>query len=618
MTHALTRMDRPRAATLLPALALALLAGCGGGPSPGAGTPPLAGPGEFVCGAPARPLATLPRGADDPAPVGEIDLEGVVVASFRRGLGGFVLHAAPGADDGDPATPEGAFVEYRDAQPATGVGRRVRVRGTWSLATAPADGQWALRAVVQVLDCGEAAVPEPVRVVAAPPDWARYSGMRVHLPGPLVLTGNDGLLRFGELRLAFDERLDSPTEQAPPGAEAAALERANARRSLVADDGQRGEYPRRLWALPAPPSAQAPYRAGSAVAGLTGVIEHRHGSWRLQLTQPVAAVVQAPRPAAPARDPALLRVASFNVLNFFNGDGAGGGFPTVRGATGAPALERQRAKLVAALVALDADVVGLMEIENDGDGPGSALAELVAALDAATVAGRWAAVPAPAGRLGSDEIAVGLVHRRDRVRALGPAQVLEQAPFDQHSRVPLAQVFQPVAGGPPLRVVVNHFKSKGGCDRADSRNVDAGDGQACFAAIRSESARVLADWLAATGDHGVGPAQTLILGDLNAHSREDALGVLRERGYRDLLAAATPAHTFVFRGQAGRLDHALAGPALAARVRGAGVWAINADELPEFGYDGPDRSGRDLFAPDPWRSSDHDPVWVDLAPGAVP
>jgi predicted extracellular nuclease len=611
MTHAQAPTLRiTAAAILLPALAL--LAACGG--APGTGTTPPVAPAAFVCGAPARPFASLPRGSDAGG-ARQLDLEGVVVASFRRGLGGFVLQSAPADADADPATPEGAFVVYPDDQAGTRVGQRLRVRGTWALAAAPADGQWALRAVDRVLDCGTAAVPEPGRIESAPPDWARYSGMRVHLPGPLVVTANDGLLRFGELRLAFGERLVAPTEQVAPGPDAAALERANAGRSLVVDDGQRGEYPRRLWALPQPPAAATPYRAGSSVAGLTGVIEHRHGSWRLQLTEPLDAVAQAPRPAPPTRDPGVLRVASFNVLNFFNGDGAGGGFPTDRGAASAEAAQRQRAKLVAALVALDADVVGLMEIENDGHGPGSAIAELVAALNAATAPGRWSAVPAPRARLGDDSISVGLLYRGDRVRAAGSAAVLEQAPFDEHSRVPLAQVFEPRAGGAPLRAVVNHFKSKGGCDDADAGNVDRGDGQACFAAIRSASARALADWLAGLEGGGVGPAQTLILGDLNAHSREDAVRLLRGRGYADLLESAQPGHTFVFRGQAGRLDHALAGPALAARVRAAGVWAINADELPEFGYDGRDR---ELYAADPWRSSDHDPVWVDLEPGAPP
>jgi predicted extracellular nuclease len=68
-----------------------------------------------------------------------------------------------------------------------------------------------------------------------------------------------------------------------------------------------------------------------------------------------------------------IKVASFNVLNFFNGNGAGGGFPTTRGADTAYEFGRQKAKIVAALCGLGADVVGLLEMENDGNGTTSAL-----------------------------------------------------------------------------------------------------------------------------------------------------------------------------------------------------------------------------------------------------
>jgi uncharacterized protein len=61
-----------------------------------------------------------------------------------------------------------------------------------------------------------------------------------------------------------------------------------------------------------------------------------------------------------------MTVASFNVLNYFDGDGQGGDFPTARGAVTPSELERQTAKLVDAIKRIDADVVGLIEIENDG------------------------------------------------------------------------------------------------------------------------------------------------------------------------------------------------------------------------------------------------------------
>ena len=85
----------------------------------------------------------------------------------------------------------------------------------------------------------------------------------------------------------------------------------------------------------------------------------------MQPTAPVNFTHTNPRPAAPDAVGGNLKVASFNVLNFFNGDGAGGGFPTARGANTPFEFQRQRAKEISALTAMNADIVGLMEMEND-------------------------------------------------------------------------------------------------------------------------------------------------------------------------------------------------------------------------------------------------------------
>ena len=77
------------------------------------------------------------------------------------------------------------------------------------------------------------------------------------------------------------------------------------------------------------------------------------------------------------------RIASLNVLNLFNGDGKQGDFPTSRGAETFAAYQLQQQKIVASVQALKPDVAALMEIENDGTGPESALAQFVAALNAA-------------------------------------------------------------------------------------------------------------------------------------------------------------------------------------------------------------------------------------------
>ena len=151
-----------------------------------------------------------------------------------------------------------------------------------------------------------------------------------------------------------------------------------------------------------------------------------------------------------------LKIASFNVLNYFTtlGDanddnvGDGGCNPfrdrdgdgnTVaggcdqRGAWDPQDFERQQSKIVSAINALDADVVGLLEIENSltlGETPDEATNSLVAALNAEPGAGTWAANPSstelPAD--GMDVITNAIIYKPasvDRVgrsRALGTAQ----------------------------------------------------------------------------------------------------------------------------------------------------------------------------------------------------
>ncbi len=618
---------RPRAASCRSALVLAL-AVASSGCKDNRSTAPLAAPADAdvsaVCGGPSTPFASLPRrGGAGIAELGRVSVEGIVVGVFLDGLGGYFLQSAEGEDDGDAGTPEGVFVESGGTDVRPKAGERLRVTGKWSRSDDRAAATWALRDVDHVESCGEGSPAPRVELTDPPADWAQLSGMQVRIPGPVVLTGNESLLRFGELTIAFgDGRLYAATESARPGPRARSLEQANRQRSLIVDDGRDGEYPKSLWHLPVPVSAQAPYRAGSLLRGIEGVIEHRQGRWRLQLSRPIAAVQQATRPAPPARAEGSLRVASFNLLNFFNGDGSGGGFPTERGAASRELQQRQRGKLVAAMRQLDADVLALMEIENDGFGPDSAIAELATSLDPPRRGAepRWRRVqPEGLERLGRDVISVGLLYRADRVEPVGGAHTLDSGPFHSDSRMPLAQAFRPLSdGGRPFLVVVNHFKSKGGCGDADEANADKGDGQACYAAVRRDSAQRLGEWLA-SDPAGIGGQASLVLGDLNAYRQEDAVDTLRRLGFSDLLALGKEKgerlpHSFVYQAQAGLLDHALGGADLAARVAAAGVWGINADELPEFAYDGDSRSGRRLYTAEPWRSSDHDPVWVDIQP----
>lgn len=533
----------------------------------------------------------------------QVTVQGVVVGSFAQGLGGVFLQSD--RDDGDPATAEGLFLEVAPkAAPELRYGQRVRVSGT---VTEFGDDRATLTGLrdiaVRVLGELEPARLD-VRLNRAPEDWERYEGMRLRITVPLTVSGNHNLTRQGELIASFDGRLMTPTELAAPGPEAAAISASNARRMLLLDDNRLGKDPRKLWFLREPLSDAAPLRAGSLLEDVVGVLDQRRGAYRLQLAEPLR-VRHARRPAAPSV-PGNVRVAALNLLNLFNGDGAGGGFPTPRGAESAEQHAEQQRKLVASVQALQPDVAALMEVENDGPGADSALAQFVSALNAAGPARDWRAIE-PASRPGSDEIRVAIIYRSSRMTPVGAAANLRGGPFEGRSRVPVAQAFR-AGRGPVFAVVAVHFKSKG-CgregDQARGADADQRDGQGCWNPVRLESARRLHAWIAADPTGTGAPA--MLLGDFNAYAMEDPMRWLREAGWRDAFAeaGAERPYSYVYDGQAGRLDHALLAPALVPRLRGAVEWHSNADESAAFGY-------QDQRDGDPWRASDHDPLLLGL------
>lgn len=598
--------------------ALILLAACQ--PATDDNGLPRAFEGPLECGrASARIGAIQGEGALSPVLGRSVEVEAIISARFLDGLGGFFLATEPGQDDHNPVTSEGVFVRYEQPLPRMPRYARVRLRARVAeLGEAP-DTMTALIEVSDLIECGK-----PVKLTAqaltGPPEtlvgWEALEAQRLNLPGPVSVIGNDNLLRSGELSISFDGRDFAGTEMYAPGPEAAARAEANRRTRLVLDDGQLNTYPQRLWFLPAGLIAETPWRVDSQVSGIEGVLEQRDGIWRLQLTDPLASATQAPRPGEPPELDGDLRIASFNVLNYFNGDGEGGGFPTERGAETPIAFSRQREKIIAALAAMQADVVALMEIENDGFGEDSAIADLTRGLNHALgkEAGDYSFVRVDAPTIGSDLITVGMLYRQGRVKPLAAPALLAEEPFLSLGRPPLAQSFE--AAGLKFTLVASHFKSKGGCDTADAPNRDQGDGQSCWNATRVSMAQSLWDWMQ-SDPTGSGSKHFLAVGDFNAHGEEDPIRLLKSRGMRDVIAetAAEPPYSYVFQGESARLDQALASPELAARVSRAALWHINADEAPAFeygsaGYDA--RSLRARYRPDPFRSSDHDPVLVGL------
>lgn len=563
-----------------------------------------------ACGTPATRVHAIQGTARSSPFAGEEHAVEATVVGVFPGLGGFFLQEADADVDTDPATSEGLFVFDGGLGAGLRAGDRARVLGRVS----EFFGLTELSSVRDVQPCpprGEASAASIRLPLADEMEWEQWEGMRVRVGPALVATGLSNLARFGEVELAAGERLWQPTHRAAPGAPALALRVDNERRRILLDDGSDRAGP-----VPTPYLERADggtLRAGDRLPELEGVLDFAFGRFRVHPIESVRFVQGEPRPAMPPRVDGTLRVVTWNVENHFNGDGVGGGFPT-RGPRSPAELERQRAKLVSTLVRLDPDVAALVELENDGTGPESAVGQLVRALNDQTLGAPYAAVGA--SDLGSHPISVGILYRPSAVTPLGPSAVLDGAEhpaFDDTAHRPsLAQTFEARATRERLTVVVNHWKSKGS-DCAAGGDPDLGDGQGDCNGTRSEAARALVEWLA-RDPTASGGAPVLVAGDLNAYPREDPVRIVESAGYVDLLArfAGPGAHTYVFEGEAGRLDHLLGRVDLEPLAPGAGVWHTNADEPPIFGYGA--EGGR--YPPDPFRASDHDPILLGLFPDA--
>jgi len=116
-------------------------------------------------------------------------------------------------------------------------------------------------------------------------------------------------------------------------------------------------------------------RIGARISNLSGVLGYSYDHYRLLTDNQIGAADIDASGWERSAEPELansgdLRVASFNVLNFFTTAIGGDANPTGtnRGATTQADFQLQRSKIVNALRLLNADVVGLMEIENNGYG----------------------------------------------------------------------------------------------------------------------------------------------------------------------------------------------------------------------------------------------------------
>lgn len=604
------------------------------------------------CAQPFTSVPSIQGSGPAAATTGVVTTQGVVVGDFEGsgGIQGFYLQDAAG--DGDAATSDGIFVYTGFGADTVDPGELVRVTGyareRFEQTTLNgSNSNTSAVGAASIVACGSGTVVPtdvvlPFAAAAAPEP---YEGMLVRFAQSLVISEYFNYDRFGELVLALplagETRPFTGTSIDEPGAAALARSAANALRRITLDDGSSPQNPFTLRHPNGSPFSLANrFRGGDTVQGTVGVLGFDFGVYRIQPTAPAAYAATNPRPAAPEPVGGSLRVAAMNTLNFFLTLDQPTGNPLdntcgparnveCRGADAGQSAEftRQREKLLAAIVGLNADVLGLNELENTtgvdplGDPDG-----IVAGLNERLGPGTYGYVDT--GAIGTDAIRVGLIYKPAKVTPAGDFELLTSAVdprfLDTKSRPALAQTFEVNATSATFTVAVNHLKSKGSaCNDVGDPNV--GDGQGNCNRTRTLAAQALVDWLATDPTASDDP-DFLILGDLNSYAKEDPIDAVRAGAddtpgtpddYTNLIAAEQGpyAYSYVFDGQAGYLDHALATAGLVDQVTGATDWHINADEPDVLDYD-------TSFKPDPvdalyeanaFRSSDHDPVLAGLA-----
>ncbi len=557
----------------------------------------LCAPGAAAFAVAAPVSISAVQGTGDVSPLSNqiVTVEGVITGDFSgpARFEGFTVQDPQG--DADPATSDAIFVylgarsRFADLQPR--LGDRVRVTGT----AGEFKGQTQISAPTQIEVIGHQTPLAPQTIaLAAATNWEALEGMLVRFPQTLVVTAQNDLARYGTLKLS-PAREFNPTNQrsieevrADPQPEV----------SMLLDDGSGAANPDPTPYL----DANNTRRAGATVSELTGVVSQYNAEYRIEPTLAPQFADANPRPVAPPLVGGNLRVASANVLNYWTTLKSADN-PNARGAGSAAQFERQSAKTMAALHGLDADIVGVMELENNPQTVAEFTRRLNAVYGANGEAATYAAVADPAPGLGDDAIRVELFYKPARVEPIGPARAMADAVFE---RYPLAQTFRDRQSGGVFTVVVNHFKSKGSAPKTG--DFDRGEG--AWNEKRTQQARKLIEFFDELILDSRDP-DVLAIGDFNAYAQETPLQTLRAAGltHLNLRLAPEDRYSFAYDGLFGSLDHAFATPHLDAQITGFGEWHVNADE-PFFNVY--NRIKDADYRPDPYRFSDHDPFVVGL------
>jgi uncharacterized protein len=634
-----------------------------------------------ACGDPATKISAV-QGSSSITPLNGIAntaIEGIVVGDYQgtstNSLRGFFVQEEDTDADGNPTTSEGVFVfDGTTTLVNVSVGDRVRVMGI------PTEffEMTQIGAVTSVQVCASnQVIPSASSLTLPVPNvingnlvnatnainayYEAYEGMLVKFPTTLKVSEYFELERYGQLVLSQGGRIPTFTSVSKPSTTGLIdHEITLAKRQIILDDSNNIQNYALSSGLPLPYptgglSVTNRFRGGDTITNLTGVLHWSFAgltgtdAWRIRPVEELFDYIFTPANPRKTVLPIVggdLKVASFNLLNYFttidttasstSGPCGPNGIQDCRGADSAAERVRQTEKAAAALCRINADIVGLMEIENNTTASLSSLTNAISGCGPYDFINTGTIGTSPTT---GDAIKVGLLYKNSAVSAVGSHALLTTSVdgrfIDTKNRPTLAQTFRQISTGEKLTVAVNHLKSKGS-DCLDVLDPDLNDGQGNCSQTRKNAALALVDWLNSDPTSS-GDPDFLIIGDLNSYAKEDTIKAI-ENGpddapgtfddYTNLVKAfgGDSAYSYVFDGQTGYLDHALASKTLMPQVTGTGDWHINADEPPSFDYNDTIKDTGEaafeakpaalpLYAADQFRTSDHDPVIIGLKLG---
>lgn len=508
--------------------------------------------------------------------------------------------------DNNHLTSDGIFVITNEDTSSLSAGDQICLQGV----VIEDFGLTKIESTKEIINKGSVAPPTAVDIVMIPEDQGsfsatleRYEGMLVNLPADIDPdTEGDQDMRISKTfsfdfnsyrnNMVFSYKRPNmvPTQNNVAGSDAALAyaDQNNDYRLIIesnvkAKDGELPYYPTFN-----ENAAKNYIRINDSVVGLEGVISYSFGDFSLVVTNEVDKdnfKHNSDRSDSPELSTETevgefaITIGTQNLLNLFNSP-FGGDYNTHgenRGADSDEEYQQQKAKLVEAILGLDADIVGLMEIENNGFGSGSAIKEFVDAInenyddedpkditkDNSTI-NRYVFIGYDANRdlildeldsIGSDAISTGLIYRPAKV-SIESMKVIpmpqQHAPAivndsnivvknkngsalesgDNYQRDALTATFVVNKTGKRLTVAVNHLKSKGSTCWEEWQDVEFGeevtwtkdapneDFQGSCENFRVAAAVQLGEGLEKIG------GDSIIVGDLNAYALEDPLLVL--------------------------------------------------------------------------------------------